>query len=92
MTGLARLYGPASACALAGMAWRMGWFGLRELHQFGAVLLVLTVVLLGFLLVVGLFVALAGLFMWLLWQLCRLTVAVVITLTPRPSRSAPGQP
>ena len=86
MTGLARLYGPASACALAGMAWRMGWFESPQLHQFGAVLLVLTFMLLGFLLVVGLCIASAGIVAWLLW---RLVAAVAATLAPHPSRSVP---
>ena len=85
MTGLARLYVPASACALAGMAWRMGWFESPQLHQFAAAMLVLMLMLLGFLLVAGLFVALAGTVMWLSW---RLIAAVVIALTPQPSRSA----
>ena len=70
----------------------MGWFGSREVQQVGAVLLVLIKVLVGFLLAVGLFVALAGTFMWLLWQLCRLVAAVVSTPTPQPSEPAPGKP
>ena len=86
MTGLARLYGPASACALAGMAWRMGWFESPQIHQLGVVLLALTSVLLSLLLVLGLCVASAGIAMWLLW---RLVVAVAATFTPHPSQSAP---
>jgi len=41
MTGPARLYGPASALALAGMMWWMGWFWWFPAREIGAVLLIL---------------------------------------------------
>ena len=81
VTGPARFYGPASALALAGMMWRMGWFWWFPARQIGDVLPI-TVLLLFFLTAFA--VSILGVACGAMWLLIGLINAMIGLMPHKP--------
>ena len=90
VTGPARFYGPASALALAGMMWRMGWFWWFPAGEIGTVLLILMWVLIALAVLAVPVLILTGLAVSLLVVLAR-AVAKLLPRGPQAPETGPAQ-